>query len=245
MTAVSSSRVMRLMSRAARILACGALGIVFPLGCSPDLQEVVGPLVPVPNVTGQVIRHGIPADDIKVKLEITETDSTVTDARTDAQGGFAFAEVGAGNWTVRADSREPSDFAKVTYDFVFLGPDTSLEVPPLEISLDGLRPLTPENEAILPVPSFTSPIRFVWQRPEDPTAAVQVRVFGPTGEAFWYSERIFEEFVPWNGFGNRGEFIGKKAEPGTYHWRLRVERSGSSIEWSTGNRTIVFTEETP
>jgi hypothetical protein len=219
--------------------------ILFALGCSPDLHEVVGPLVPVPNVTGQVLRDAIPVADIKVKLEVTDTDSTVADVRTDARGRFAFAEVGTGRWTVRADSRDPSDFAKVTYGFVFLAPDTSLEIPPLEITLDGLEALVPEDDAILPVPSFTSPVRFEWRRPEDPTAAVQVRIFGTTGEAFWYSERIFDEFAVWNGFGNRGEFIGKRAESGTYRWRLRVERSGSPIEWNTANRTIVFTEDKP
>jgi hypothetical protein len=211
-------------------------------GCTPDLHEWVGPLVPEPNVTGYVLRDGAPAAYVEIELEVTDTDSTVADTRTDAEGHYSFSEVGAGRWTVRTDSNDTTDFAKVSFDFTFAGPDTTIEVPALEISLAGLRMIQPEEEAELPVPSFSAPMYFEWERSDDPDATVRVQFFTSNGEAFWYSGRTLETTVRWNGFGNRGDFGGERIGPGSHQWRLRVERPDSQIEWTTAYRLIEFTE---
>ena len=78
---------------AGKILALLALAAA--CACSPDLREVTGPIIPFPNVTGQVVREGTPASDLKVKIEFVQSESLRAEDRTDGAGRFAFAGIGS------------------------------------------------------------------------------------------------------------------------------------------------------
>ncbi|MDM7916362.1 MAG: carboxypeptidase-like regulatory domain-containing protein, partial [Candidatus Eisenbacteria bacterium] len=230
-----------------RIVPSLAALLLLPvLGCSPDLREELGPIVPFPNVQGTVVRAGAPAEGLKVRLLETATDSARSEDRTAPDGRYAFSEVGAGEWTLEARSNDPADFSSVTYPFAFGTPDTSLEAPPLEMSLRGLALGSPADGDTLPVASPAAPLTFSWIAPQLPPqvqgVTIQVRVYDGQGDPVWYSEKVGAASVRWNGLQNRGSGTNRPASPGAYSWKLRMEIDGSVIEWTTSRRSFLFSE---
>ncbi len=211
-------------------------------GCTADIKETVGPLIPVPNLTGSVTRDSLPIEDIKVKLVQTSTDSLFDSDRTDPTGRFGFNEVGAGDWTLKVKSSDPADFAGVEIDFVFASAETTFDTPPLELSLAGFGVSAPENGDTLSTPGFSSPLGFTWTIPEGSTETAQIRFYAETGEPIWYSDPIAGESLLWNGLGNRGEYVGQFVTAGTYRWRVRVESNDTPIQSTTEYREIIFVE---
>ncbi len=212
------------------------------VSCSPDLQESVGPRIPIPNVSGLVVRGGVPVSDRKVKLADTATDSTQATDRTDAAGRFYFSEVGAGDWTIKVSSSDPGDFASVTYQFVFSTAETTMDVAVLELSMRGMEMKKPDDGAETKLPSFIEPLHFEWNPPGDLPGTVQVRLYDSTGQPFWFSGKLRATQVDWNGIGNQGDRAGRPAGPGSYTWRLRHETDNTTLESSTGYHTVSFKE---
>jgi hypothetical protein len=223
--------------RQALLLAATSLA-----ACSPDLRESFGPRVPVPNVTGMVVRAGAPAADRKVKLVETVTDSTRASDRTDVAGRYFLTGVGAGDWTIEASSNDPTDFASVTYRFLFVSADTTLEVPDLDLSLRGFEWKKPEHDRE-PLPGFLSPLAFEWEPSDVPGLTVQVRVYDADYRPLWFSEKLASRKVNWNGFGNQGEYVGRPVQPGTIRVRLRLEPDDGEEEYSTAYRSFVLERE--
>jgi hypothetical protein len=217
-------------------------GIVFLAlaGCAPDLHETAGPIVPIPNLTGAILRTGAPAPDRKVRLIDTPTDSTVAEDRTDPDGRYAFVEVPQGSWTIKVTSQDSTDFASVTYSFSKQTDDESIILPPLELHPDGLQPESPAPVDTLTVPSLGAPLEFHWTLPRDPDATVQVRLLLENGPAVWYSIKTRDEVVRWNGIGNQGTADGHPVAPGRYVWRLREENGDTGIESTTTDRVLVL-----
>ena len=217
-----------------------ALTLLLFGGCSPDLQENLGPLVPVPNVTGTVLRAGSPVADRKVKLIETASDSTWDSARTDALGYYAFSAVGAGDWTVDVSSSDSLDFASVTSRFVFATEDTSASIPALDLSLHGLKMKKPDTAAPVPRPTFLSPVEFEWELPDLPNVTVQIRLYTDAYEPVWFSEKLTTGAVAWNGLCNQGDFRGRPVAAGSYLYRLRVEPDEGAEEMTTSFQPLVF-----
>jgi hypothetical protein len=227
------------ISRQAGRVGIAALALLC-VGCTPDLKETVGPRVPVPNVTGRVVRGGLPVLDIEVELEDTATDTTVADERTDTDGRFAFAEVGPGTWTVQVKSDDPDDFARVKFEFAFTSVDTMLDVPTMDISRNGLALVQPEDGDSTVVPDLFNPITFMWDWPEDQAAPrFQVRLYVLDGGPFWFSQKIRETSIRWNGLGNQEMSQGEFAQLGAHWWRLRIEDE-SDLEYDTESRFVTF-----
>lgn len=234
----------RACSLAARAWITAGL-VIGMLGCSADLHELAGPIVPLPNLTGTVLRDGQPVAGIKVKLEDTTLDQEVNDDRTSAAGIFAFSGVGAGTWTVRVDGVVDGDFDKVSYDLEFASAETSLVCPDLEISLSGLVILEPESGMKRSRPGLFSPLTFQWTDPQGEARSKQVRLYrDEDGAPFWFSSRLTDEQVRWNGLGNQGANTGQAAPAGRYRWRLAVEPEDGDapLQYTTRYLNIEFEE---
>lgn len=193
-------------------------------GCSADLHDVVGPVVPRPNLTGYVHRNGSPVADIKVKLEDTILDEEVDNDRTSADGSFAFSGVGAGKWRVRVDGLEDADFDRTSLNLEFLTADTSFVCPDFEVSMGGLTIAQPTDGLTRLRPTLFSPVAFQFTDTSPAERTKQVRVYrDEDGAPFWFSARVTDEPVRWNGLGNQGAHTGLAAPAGRYRWRLSIE----------------------
>jgi hypothetical protein len=184
-------------------------GVAVWLGaCSPDLQELAGPAVPVPVITGRVVRTGLPVPDQKVKVEDPTSGSIIETARTGVDGVFHLFQVQPGSWTLRADSSDPRDFARVTYEFVLASTKNTWTPPDLDLARRGFETLAPAADTSLALPGFFNPVAFEWLRPEGFTNRVQVRVYRQSGEPVWFSEKSGASILRWNGLGNQPGFEG-------------------------------------
>ncbi len=230
-----------------RGLLCGALlaGILLPggllSGCSPETHESVGPLVPVPNVTGRILRDGAEAEGIQVDLILVPADSTLASVETDDDGEYVFTDVGAGSLMIEAEGEENGDFEDLAYSFVFFSTDTMLQIPDLDISSAALQSLAPQDSAVVATPNLFNPVEFAWQWADegDPLPRFRVRFYTMSGDQIWYSEKLRELEIPWNGIGSEGEFEGRPVGPGQYRWRLRVYGEDTR-EFTTDYRHIEF-----
>ncbi len=221
------------MNSAARlILVLAALAA----GCSPDLREATGPLIPTPNVSGHVLRGDLPVSDQKVKLE--RADSTWAEDRTDIGGAFGFVVGDSGVWTLRVDSTQPDDFARVSYEFSLASPDAKPQIPTLDLSRHGLAPREPSAGEGHPVPSLFEPLRFRWDQSEPP-ARLEVRVYTEAFEPVWFSTQLQDDRMEWNGLGNQGRFRGRFAEAGAYRWRIVVDGAGA-LRMTTGWNELIL-----
>lgn len=226
----------------------GLIALIAASSCSPDLRETAGPRVPFPNVEGTIVRSGVPVGGLRVKLVVTDTDSTFAKAHTDAAGHYGFSGIGIGGWTVKISPTDPTDFGSVEYAFIFARPDTGAVIPPIDLSLDGTSLISPGAGDTVPFPGFTEgPLRFDWKRPEWPDSLqtrVQVRLYDPSGSPVWYSAKIpFDTTVAWNGFCNQGIHINQPVDsvgPGTYSWRLRLDLAVSPLQFTTSSRALVL-----
>ncbi len=212
-------------------------------GCSADLHETEGPIVPFPNVTGRVLTEGLPAVDRKVKLIETATDTEIDSDRTGPDGIFAFTQVPSGAWTLEAGGTGEEEFDAVTIDFEISADGDGFDAPDMDLALRGLRAIAPAPGAVQPLPSLSTPILFEWERPDTSGATIQVRLYGPAGESIWHSVKTEDSSVRWNGIANRGESAGLPVPPGSYTWKLREEPdAGAAIERTTAALSVVFEE---
>jgi hypothetical protein len=219
--------------RAPRSLLACALGLL--VACTSDLQEAVGPTVPFPDVSGRILRDGTPVAGIEVEIEDTVPDTTYEDEDTDANGRYAFTDIGPGEWSVRVDSEDPGDFERATYDFRFVTDDTTLVVPDIDISRRGLALEQPADGEAVPAPSPFAPMSFSWSWPPDDGSIFEVRVRFTNGSTFWTSSETAETTVDWNGLGNDGQPI----ESGDYEWQIRLLTEGE-LEYRSESRSITF-----
>ena len=89
-------------------------------------------------------------------------------------------------------------------------------------------------------PDLFNPITFLWDWPEDQEAPrFQVRLYVLDGGPFWFSQKVRQTQIVWNGLGNQELSEGQFAQPGVYWWRLRIEDE-SDLEYDTESRFITF-----
>ncbi|MCK4414613.1 MAG: carboxypeptidase regulatory-like domain-containing protein [Candidatus Eisenbacteria sp.] len=205
-----------------------AIGLLLPLsfwlvGCEADVRDRVGPRVPVPNLTGQVVRAGAGADDVEVELRRAGDAAVVDSTETDQQGRFAFFGVAAGDWEIKASREEPGDFDSVSRTFVLADEEVPLELAAIDIHAYGAAPVEPEDQAVLPRPNLFAPMAFRWQLPERELRGVRVRCYDADGGAVWTSLKDIYNEIAWNGIGDEGEYRGELVPAGAYAWRVKVE----------------------
>ena len=223
------------MQRLGRILRRVCLGLAvcsLVSGCSADLNEMAGPRLPLPNVTGRILRDEAPVASFKVELRDPETDEALFDARTDASGVYTFHGVGEGHWVLRADSAERSDWSRSVYEFSVSDPEVLLELPGLDVFSRGLRIEKPGDGGTEDVPTVFDPIEFEW-RHDGLTRAVQIRLYEDRdgGAGVWFSNETTATLIRWNGFANQGSYAGRSVPAGRYRWRLRM--SHADVEYET------------
>ena len=217
----------------------GLLGLVLMAipACSPDVQELAGPRVPVPNVTGEAIRASAPAGGVGVDLR-TNQGVEVASTKTDASGRFGFVDVAQGVWEIKLSGRAPGDFESVTRAFRL--ESGSLTIAAMNIYAFGAAAAEPEDGASLPAPNPTQPLIFRWTLPAVPGARARVQVFEGTGSAVWVSSWRESQEASWDGLGNQGVYQGTPAAPGSYTWRVKFELP-DSCEARAPSRRLVLT----
>lgn len=232
-------KVRGLRIRRALLIVCSLL-LTGASACAPDLHETVGPLVPIPNITGTVLRDGDPIADIKVKLERASDDSLWAEDRTDAAGRFAILLPDTGTFVIRVDGQGSADFDKTTYEFHQATPEAVFDSPALDIDTRGFAIKEPDAGRTEALPSLFEPLQIRWDRSDSIGGRAQVRFYAQNGDAIWFSLRTEDPEVAWNGLMNQGSFRNRFVQPGTYRWRMIVDTS-AGVRYTTAYRDVTFT----
>lgn len=211
----AASRIVRL---ALAVLPCAAL----VLGCSPDVKDGIGPRVPIPNLTGNVIREGNAVAGAVVVLRDPTDNSELASSRTDAAGAFAFhAPVGV--WEVKAEGNLPDDFDTITRVVPVPDEQQTTTLLPMDVFAYQARLLEPAAGASMGAPTPAQPLVFRWEMPSRSTSSARVQVYDGAGVPVWFSSRAPEDSATWNGLGNQSTYVGHLAPAGTYTWRVKFE----------------------
>jgi len=221
-----------------RIVRVAALAAAATLaGCSVDLKDSMGPLVPIPNVTGTLTRHGAPLVDEKVKLRDL-SGAEIDSDRTDARGRYEFSGVPAGTWELRVRTDVPGDFETVTVMFD-VPESVTVDLPPADVFSFGCDTRDPKDGEALATPSFFQPLEFKWNQPDRSVAWMNARLYDASDQAVWYSTKDVETSALFNGIGNQGPYAGQTIPAGEYWWRLKVGLA-DSIEATTAPQMVRF-----
>lgn len=199
-------------------------GLWLAAGCSVDVKDGIGPLLPVPNVAGQALRAGAPAGGLDAELRDAETAETV--GSTVTQGGrFEFADIPPGHWEIKVSGDDPGDFDSVSRTLLLANADSLYELPDFEVWAYGCAVLEPQDGSSLPRPNLFAPLTFRWTLPSGSNREldwVRAYLYTAAGDQVWTSDRILAAEVAWNGIGNEGDFAGLPVAAGAYYWRLKL-----------------------
>jgi len=191
-------------------------------GCSPDLQDGLGPRVPVPNVLGMVVRAGEEAEDLEVELRTAETAVVTASTSTDDDGEFEFFEVQPGDWEIKVSGDDQGDFHAVSREFTLEETTDPVDLPATDIAAYGAQLSEPAAGATMPRPNPFQWLTFRWVLPESGVEWARVQVYDDQGESVWFSEEENSAEMAWNGLGNRGDSEGQAVPAGSYIWRVKM-----------------------
>ena len=212
---------------------------IFVAGCG--LSREKAPTAPpgTPQVVGTVVRTGAPAAGMKITLSVHDSADTVVDSTiTDGSGHYAFMSVPPGHWVSRVSPTDSADLGYVRAFFEVANPGDAITIPAFDIDVHGLVQVSPPDSAIVPLPSFTSALRFTWTPYQLPYLTASARV-SVNGVLAWTSIRNKSTQADWNGVGNRGVFAFQTLPPGTYQWRVKLQLP-NSLQAATHLRTLVL-----
>jgi hypothetical protein len=207
-------------------------------GCSADIQDGVGPRVPLPNVFGTVTRGGAPAADLELELRTVPDAHTIQTTTSADDGTYAF-EVPEGIWEIKVEGERSDDFDSATREFAVVAGAGQVSVPGLDVHAAGAEPYMPAMGAALPRPTPEEPLAFHWTPPSRPFDSARVQVFGSDGNAVFYSAESGDSTASWDGTGNQGPFSGVVVPAGSYTWRVKFEMTGD-MEARTWNRSLIL-----
>lgn len=198
------------------------LAAVLLTGCEADLQDGIGPRVPVPNATGGVVREAAPAGGLEVELRRAADAVVINSTETASNGRFDFSDVGAGAWEVKISGDENGDFEAVTREFTLADPDSLVDLGVFDIAAYGAAPLAPEDGAVMARPGPFAPVLFTWSLPTRSVLWARAQVYDAAGQAVWVSDKEAVAQALWNGLGSEGEYAGRLVPAGDYTWRVKV-----------------------
>ena len=224
----------RTLPLAGALLAC----VLSQGGCSPDVKDGVGPRVPIPNVSGRVERDGVAASAVDVSVRDPNDDSTIANAKTDADGSYVVAAP-AGIWEVKVKGRIPGDFASVTRGFVVLSAGQQVSMDSLDIFAYQAALVAPVDAATLGLPTASDPVTFQWSPSRHAILSARAQLYNASGEAVWYSAKSSDSSAVWDGLGNQGAYTGVGLPAATYTWRVKFDLP-DSIEARTPSNTVRF-----
>jgi len=223
----------------APLLATAMLaGAMTQLGCSPDFKDGLGPRVPSPNVSGRVEREGVAATAVDASVRNPSNDSTIADAKTDANGAYALGAP-MGVWEIKVKGNLSGDFASVTRGFSISSAGQQVSMSPLDIFAYQATLVAPADAATLQVPSGSNPVTFRWSPPAHPTLSARAQVYDASGQAVWFSAKSPDTSAVWDGTGNQGAYAGVGAAAGLYTWRVKFDLPDSS-EARMSSRRVTF-----
>ena len=222
-----SLRAPRAASWTPPLAAALLAGVLAQVGCSPDLKDGLGPRVPVPNVTGRVERDGVAASGIDVSVRDPRDDSTIADAKTDADGSYVVVAP-AGVWEVKAKGKILGDFASVTRGFIVTNVGQQVSMDSLDIFAYEAALVAPSDAATLGLPTGPDPVTFRWSPPRHAILSARAQLYNASGEAVWFSAKSSDSSAVWDGVGNQGSFTGSGLPEGAYTWRVKFDLPDSS-----------------
>lgn len=227
----------RLLSRAP--LAALAL-VATGCGLSREKGPSAAPEMPEPpQVTGTVVRDGVPAAGIVAVLSVHDSLGAAVDTVvTDETGSFGFPSVPPGYWIARVSSPDSSDLAYVRAFFQVVNEDDPVALPAFDLDPHGLVLVTPADGATVPQPTSTDPLRLEWSAYELPYISARARVTAG-GITAWSSTQRTTTEAEWIGVGNRGVYVGMVLPAGNYRWRVRLQLP-DSVQVGTRLRTVVL-----
>jgi hypothetical protein len=205
-------------------------------GCGLRRARVLAP-EGAPAVRGVVERAAAPVSGEWVKLYDDQTGALTDSSLTGGGGAYGFGPVPAGEWMVKASSAAPGDLGYVRY--IFQGPVSSLEVPPLDLYAFGFDLLQPADSATVPRPNIFAPLHFAWSPYGAPYRWASARITDTLGVTVWSSAMIPATAADWNGVGNDGAYAGQPVSPGRYLWRVRLHLP-NSVHAASRQRQIVI-----
>ena len=205
-------------------------------GCGLRRDRLTAP----PNASalhGVVTRAGNPVPGESVKLYQDPSGALRDSSVTDAQGDYGFGPVPSGQWMAKVSSVAGGDLSYVRY--IFQGPSSSLELPPMDLFAYGFDLLQPADSAAMPQPSIISPIHFAWSAYGAPYRWASARITDTLGVLVWQSALVPSTSADWNGVGNDGVYAGKVVQPGRYSWRVKLHLP-NSVQAASRQRQIVI-----
>ena len=194
-------------------------------GCSPDVHDGVGPLVPVPNVTGTVLRDGRPIAGLRVALRPPDSGTSFGATTTDAGGRF-WLYAPDGIWEVRASGVLDGDFSSVTREV--LADSEQVALAPFELSTQGASLEAPVAGAAVSPPTPGSPLLFEWRGPSRAVQSARVQLYTESNVPVWSSPETQDTSMVWNGLGTEGGYQGHLVPAGKYAWRVKFQFPDSS-----------------
>src|SRR2546428_6776779 len=166
---------LRVLARVSRIGLLAWLALLQLCGCGVNVQDGVGPRVPIPNVVGVVRRDVVPARGLHAELR-TESGQEVASTITNGSGGYGFDVTGPGTWEIKISAGGPGDFDSVTRSFLFDG-QGPMGLPPLDVFAYRAAIVEPAAGASAPVPSPVQPLVFRWTLPTRSAVTARVQLY--------------------------------------------------------------------
>ncbi len=208
-------------------------------GCGLSREKALTAPPGTPQVVGAVVRTGVPVPGMKIALSVHDSADTMMDSTmTDGTGHYAFMSVPPGHWVSRVSPMDRADLGYVRAFFDVAHPGDAITIPTFDIDVHGLVQVSPADSAVVPLPSFTSPLSFTWTPYQLPYLTASARV-SVNGAIAWTSIRNQSTQADWNGMGNRGVYAYQTLPPGTYQWRVKLQLP-NSMQAATHLRTLVL-----
>ena len=212
---------------------------IFVAGCGLSREKALTAPAGTPQVTGTVVRNGVPVVGMKAFLSVHDSLDTLVDSMiTDGSGRYAFISVPPGAWVARVNPTDSVDLGYVRAFFDVANPGDAITIPSFDIDAHGLGLVAPADSDTVPLPGFTSALRFTWTAYQLSYLTASARL-SVNGAIAWTSVRNKSTQADWNGMGNRGAFAFQALPPGTYQWRVKLQLP-NSLQAATHLRTLVL-----
>ena len=197
------------------------------LACNPAVKDGLGPIIPLPDVIGSILRAGVPAADLSVEIR-DELGNTLFGTRTDATGDYGLADVPSGVYEIKVSGKLESDFDSVSRPLILGEGPRPFRIDDLDIHAHGATAVAPVAGDELGRPSPHQPVLFGWEMPALAVNWARVDIYDESGAAFWSSDKLPVTETSWNGLGSEGVFRSRLAVGDSYSWRVKLELADGS-----------------